>query len=524
MVSLNPTWYQKNHDNEMEVKSLETDQDTPVENESFTAFLRGEQSVKNRRVAPRTAYIYSANVAWLEDATGKIISRIKTLRYGISDIEKDEVTYSHDVLTRMRSPGEGSTKSQFIAELFKSYLLTNEGWVVARGNINRPPLAQLIIRPYYVDVTIDQRDGLPSMIKTCSERDRRTYKRQIINGRIRYIDEMELNEIFPIMGELDIDQEFRAQSPISSLLDDLEQTRSGKTHNLSLLKNGAKPSMTIGPKQGNWNEKAVKDLSEFFRSNQQGENKAGNVNIVGKPMDIDTSTLTNVEMDFMNMLNKNEQAGYNKYNVPLSMISTEAMTMDNYKIAQRSLYTEAVLPVFSEVMNVWLECLAPRYNDIDGYVMKVDLLAIGALSETRVDQMKALRETRSVNINEVRQAGGYEDSPGADSIMVGANEVPLAAADILPGVDGLPDDLQDEITGTPATGDASVQQTALNGAQTQALASLVSEVLAGNLPKESAIAIARAAFPLIPEGLIDAMFSAVVFGVNKPEESEGQDV
>ena len=62
--------------------------------------------------------------------------------------------------------------------------------------------------------------------------------------------------------------------------------------------------------------------------------------------------------------------------------------------------------------------------------------------------------------------------------------------------------------GDAATGD--VQATALNGAQVAALVEIALKVANGELPRESAKAIARAAFPLVSDELIDAIFESII--------------
>lgn len=79
--------------------------------------------------------------------------------------------------------------------------------------------------------------------------------------------------------------------------------------------------------------------------------------------------------------------------------------------------------------------------------------------------------------------------------LYGADSVPAIA---LPSSDG----------SSAQTGD--VQATALNGAQVAALVEIALKVATGELPRESAKAIARAAFPLVSDDLIDAIFESIV--------------
>lgn len=64
--------------------------------------------------------------------------------------------------------------------------------------------------------------------------------------------------------------------------------------------------------------------------------------------------------------------------------------------------------------------------------------------------------------------------------------------------------------GDSGTKSADVQATALNGAQVTALVEIALKVATGELPRESAIAIAKAAFPLVSEEIIKAIFETIV--------------
>jgi len=78
-------------------------------------------------------------------------------------------------------------------------------------------------------------------------------------------------------------------------------------------------------------------------------------------------------------------------------------------------------------------------------------------------------------------------------------------------------------SGESASGTASadVQATALNGAQVTALVEIALKVATGELPRESAKAIARAAFPLVSEETIDAIFDSII--PKPPAEEQHQE-
>lgn len=95
-----------------------------------------------------------------------------------------------------------------------------------------------------------------------------------------------------------------------------------------------------------------------------------------------------------------------------------------------------------------------------------------------------------------------------------------AAAGAAAANDGDEDEPLEGLEDAAAHGEA--QGSALNGAQIAALLEIVKEVSAGNLPKESAVALIGAAFPLMTETQISGILAAVEEGAAAPDDDEGQ--
>ncbi len=100
---------------------------------------------------------------------------------------------------------------------------------------------------------------------------------------------------------------------------------------------------------------------------------------------------------------------------------------------------------------------------------------VDAGDDTASVDTDATTETPSVDVDEVATASTDADATAGNAVATAAKE-----------------------------GDAA--STALNGAQVQALADLAREVAAGQLPGDTARAIALAAFPLVPSATLDAIF------------------
>jgi hypothetical protein len=109
-------------------------------------------------------------------------------------------------------------------------------------------------------------------------------------------------------------------------------------------------------------------------------------------------------------------------------------------------------------------------------------------------------------LSEEMDVSPAEISGGIESVATDPNRAPVTAP-----VDGeveLPDGATAE----------TVQDTALNGAQVQALLELAQSVASGIITSEAGKAIASAAFPLLPAATIDRIFDNIEVGEITPQQ------
>lgn len=243
-----------------------------------------------------------------------------------------------------------------------------------------------------------------------------------------YIDRTGLNELFVIRGEISTQDEWTGQSPLTRLYYDLLMNTDGKRHNVSQLKNGAKPSMTVSPKneESSFSRETVEQMGENLRTFHQGSGNSGNVFLASKPIDLNFTGLNNKDMDYLNLLTNSQDSIYNLYNIPLALTSRNAMTYDNLTTANRMLYTEAVFPVYDKIAEGLLDNLRDRYNMSSQETLTYSQSDIEAMQPVIIENMKKLRETDSLSTNEIRQVGGLEDTAGGDEVLVNATKVPLS--------------------------------------------------------------------------------------------------
>jgi HK97 family phage portal protein len=383
-------------------------------------------------VTPRMAYLLAEKNGDLGKAIGDISGALATLTKGVKS-GKDQIDYKHPLIQLLNKPGGGYNKIQFFKEISESFLLMNELYIIARGNINRPPLELEFIRPYDVTITQDSTKGEPVAIQTTSNKDRRIYKPTIIKGMTRYIDASGLNELLCIRGAVSLQDEWRGRSPITKLYYDIMLSNNGKRHNMSMLENGMRTSGIMSPaKSGSgeapttWGADKIKTLQEYIRTFAQGSGNAGNFLVVGTPTEIQGMTQSNKDMDFTVLLQNSQISIFNLYNVPLPLVLNTNMSYNNFTTANRTFYTKAVFPQFDLIAEGLMFNLRDRFGLTDDDTLAFDDTDIRDLQPVMIENMKMLNETQSVTKNEVRRLGGYEDIAGGDEVLILANQLPLS--------------------------------------------------------------------------------------------------
>lgn len=382
-------------------------------------------------VQPRQAYYLSERNNDLGNAIQSISNSISGLKLGLRESDDAELNFTHPLVQLLNDPNPNLRGQQFMAEAAESFLLTQEMWTIAIGNINRPPQQLKFIRPYDINVTMDESVGFPSSITTTSNKDRRTYSRQEIKGRIRYIDKTGLQELIPIIGSVSLTDEWRGRSPLIKLYYDILMNTDGKRHNVSLLKNGMRVSSIISPSgtndANNLTEDQVKALQNQMRAFNQGAGNAGNNMISSKPLKVEGLNQSNKEMDYISLLQNSQIAIYNLYKIPLPLVLPETMTYSNYTSSTRIYYTKAVFPVFDQLADGLIHSLWFRYKDLSGQeTLSFSDIAIRDMQPVLVENMRELKEAEANSINEIRSIGGFEKDPNGDDILVSSNKVPLS--------------------------------------------------------------------------------------------------
>jgi HK97 family phage portal protein len=416
---------------------------------AFWDFLRREKSVDNvvqqdqistahelygamhglaggywNEVDPMQAYRLYTKSSVLGMTIHRIARAVAGLQIGLTSDEQDFVG-ENEVTNFLHNSVGGYTKMRLLYELTTSYLLTNEAWLILRGNVSRPPIERTWVYPFDLSIAFSEADGYPVSIRTYADRDTRVYMRQQIRGRMRYIDERGLNELIPIIGKETVAGGFRGMSPLGQLLYDIQQGVEGKRHNSAVLANGVRSTAAVMPQAGEtYDQKARDDVGAAIKA-QTGAGRAGGVLVFPRPLQtIDVGT-SNQEMDYIKLLADSKETVYNFYGIPLPLMMNNASTFNNYKTAQTSFYDQAVFPVFDAMFDVLEEALIPRYSILERADIAYNENTIRALTGRNIERMKEMRATQALTTDEIRATAGYGPVDNGDDVMIGSNLVPL---------------------------------------------------------------------------------------------------
>lgn len=370
------------------------------------------------------SYDTSAPLATAVDLIAESLADINPIIY---DKQLNKYDTDQDILRFLESPGLGQDWRTFALDAAVSYLLTRNSYTNLLGPVNREPLAMTPLKPFWVSHELDERDGYIKTFrvsKTSSGR-QLDFDRDDLKSW-RFFDEKEMNELIHIRGQSDDDNAL-GRSPIMALLLTILHNVSGSQHNAALLSNGARPSGALSFKENLGDEQYARFKDEVNES-YSGANNAGRPMVLDGGVEWKEMSMNNKDMDFMALLNFGKEDVFNRYKVPLGLVSPKAMTLDNYRTSVVSFYDLAVIPTLTIILNGLSRILLPRFKlDPDRYTLTHDPSSVSAAMIKTGERVKLMQEINAFTTNELRSEFGFEPLEGGDVVRAPASSVPIAS-------------------------------------------------------------------------------------------------
>lgn len=362
---------------------------------------------------------------------------VDTIAQGVSDIQpqmwdkKKKKFVDHPILELIEYPNTSQSREDFMKELSGVESINQNVFLEFIGRENKPPISMETRSPVHSTLMPNSVGDLGTiLIRTTYIND--MYKAKIIDKRTRYRNGNG-KEIWPILG-FNTDKgsnRFYGIPRIQSLYYDIEQYIMSGRHNAALLKNGARPSGVMTSKQPDpLTDDQYTRMQDQLNRYYAGPDNAGKV-MLAEWFEYKSMIVSNRDMDFPELRAGVKEMIYLRYGIPLPLVTTGAMTFNNYGTSRVAEYQNAIIPQTKYLLSQIWNAVGYRYNPNDwrNYELTIDETKIDALETVKTESIK-LRSQVGVNtINELRVALGDDEKPGLDDIYRPANEIPIMDGD-----------------------------------------------------------------------------------------------
>jgi HK97 family phage portal protein len=375
-------------------------------------------------VTPQEAANYYTQVAPLFTAVDMISTSVATITLAINNPTADELVYNHPLLDLIERPNAQCSGTEFFIQLSNFYLLMGNVFVIATGPVNRPPLELQIVNPMSVNLKEGTDGYLDTITVNTSANSSRVFSRKEVNGHFRYFDgaETEIWHIKTYSPRIYAGQ-LMGMSPLNPISLELDQYLESSTHNLSLLKRGARPSGAL-----KFSEMLTDD--QFNRYQQQvdsfysGSKNAGRLLLL-ENADFQEMSQSNKDMDFATLKSSITNTIFTAFRIPLPLVNAEFSTYDNMKSSVLNFYDNAVLPLLDKLLSEMTAFLMFRYDKKELLTLSYDPESLEALEPRRVDKVQALQSSGVLTLNELRFVMGYEPLSGGDVVYIPSTMMPI---------------------------------------------------------------------------------------------------
>jgi len=345
---------------------------------------------------------------------------------------------NHPILELLDKPNAMQSGMSFRKWFAMFYDICGESFVIATGSKGSEPLELLLASP--VNITTRPSTEWNTMGFAGS------YFLSTVNGTMnyaleerpegfRYWNAAENQEIWHAK-EFNPSQSannLRGLSKCSPLWLQIQQFIESDQNNYSILKRGGRPSLAWI-----WDHNEPMSDNQYQRWKEQVKAYEGAVN-AGRQVILDKMKLENIGMNNKDMefsVNRKTVRSdiFSTYAIPLPLVSSEQMTMDNLKTSMLLFYDLSVLPFADDLLDELTRFLMPRYKGSENMKLAYNTNDIAPLRARAIEQAGNLGKLYVLEDNEIRTAVGYEEITGGDQVFKPSNMAPYEA-DLSAGLD-----------------------------------------------------------------------------------------
>ena len=384
-----------------------------------------QQGFSRGQFSTQSFFDFYQQIMPLQNSVDKIGEKMASFKL-VLESESGEFIKKHPFLELLKRPNFEQCQFEFMEALAKDYSIAANAFILVTLSTSNQPLELFILPPQYVTFQTDGRGTIISYEYSFGTFD--TFTGVFLDGDIQYLNPDRSQRLLHIKG-YNPNAYARRQfglSKMHGILFELLLYRAGMTHNLSLLNQGARPSMWVKPTNNIRNADALQRFEAEMQNFYSGQSNAGRVLTSNDIESIQQLLINNVDMDYAKL----EDAVYKKifqaYHVPLPIITNEASTFSNYEVAQVALIKDAVIPPFNRISDYLTRHMMPYYPRSADLRLTYFKFSVDALREEAVEEIKTKQPLGIMTDNEMRQEIGLGviDNDQGDEIWKLSTYVP----------------------------------------------------------------------------------------------------
>jgi HK97 family phage portal protein len=178
----------------------------------------------------------------------------------------------------------------------------------------------------------------------------------------------------------------------------------------------------------------TKQQATMLKDQFREDAKRGQFTVTGRQSEWVQAGLSVTELKVLESLNSFSGYIYDAYGVPAMLASgSQDRTYENYSVAERALWSNAIKPMVDGFLEGLTNWLAPLYKE-EGDVLRADYSGIEALQKNIGEMVSWMVASKSFTKNEIREAAGFDrlTVPGMDDVFDSFGLVPVAQMGLPP--------------------------------------------------------------------------------------------
>ena len=313
--------------------------------------------------------------------------------------ENDGRISSHPLLSLLEHPKPTQGRNIFIESIMSYLLLSGNAYIESVPTHDGRPGELYALRPDRLRI-IPGKHGLPESYEYS------------VQGAKKIIPCDAEGNMTPILHLkfFHPQNDWYGLSPIEAALQSIHLHNTVARHNLSLLKNGGRPSgaLFVNTSSGQpLSTEQKQDLRESLREIHQGTQNAGQIMILeGGNCQWQEMGMSPKDMDFNEGHNMAAREIAQVFGVPPMLVGIPGdATFSNYKEARFHLWEDTILPLLNRLINQFNTWLVPQFGE--QLHLTYDPDAIPSLAAKREAMWERVDACSFLTRNEKREAVGY---------------------------------------------------------------------------------------------------------------------